>query len=122
MAKFGSAFCASTNASRASSYSKECINSTPLMKCGCAAGDPDVGKSIVPSSCDVAGGPRHTANRATRTARCFIREMISAFAPLGYRRSFGEDGPLGQKENGPGRMPRPPSRPQALKPLGSEEV
>jgi hypothetical protein len=34
IAKLGSAFCASTNASRASSYSNECINSTPLMKCG----------------------------------------------------------------------------------------
>src|SRR5437588_12309569 len=48
IANDGSRRSASRNASMASSYSKLWRSSTPRMKCGCAAGAPEVGKEMWP--------------------------------------------------------------------------
>ena len=55
IAKAGSAFCARWKATAAESNSKLCSALTPSRKAACAAGAPEVGKAIEPSSCAVRG-------------------------------------------------------------------
>ena len=79
MAKPGSAFCASRNASFASSYSKLCMSSTPFRNAGCAAAAPEVWKSILPSSSWARSGPVEAAIIKAATKRAAGRVMVEIY-------------------------------------------
>src|SRR5215213_2125483 len=77
MAKSGSTFFDSRNASSASSYQKECNAASPRRKCACAFSDPEVGNSTRPS-CDSCA----LTLKVIVTARTNDRHII--YSPKSY--------------------------------------
>ncbi len=75
----GSIFCARWNATAASSNWKLCRLFTPSRNAACAAGAPEVGNVMVPSSCLCAGRGRHARSTPSSPTRA-------------------SDGPAGQRE------------------------